>query len=186
MQHIKAKLNTKIQLPKESSQSITKEKRNECDLIFDQIYISGYKSSLDYEFLKSIGVTHIVNCAGKSSRFQMTHYEDFKYLVLELRDDPSTNIRDYVYELLKFIQKAEEENKSRKILIHCYEGISRAPALLSAYLMYKHKCDVPYAINFIKEKRSCIDINLGFIYQLEKLKEEFEKNDSHTGRLNYN
>jgi len=42
--------------------------------------------------------------------------------------------------------------------------------------MWKHKLTRDFAINFIKEKRKCVDINLGFLYQLAKW-EELLKND---------
>ena len=41
--------------------------------------------------------------------------------------------------------------------------------LVCAYLMWKYGMDSKDAINFVKERRKCIDINLGFMFQLENL-----------------
>jgi hypothetical protein len=35
--------------------------------------------------------------------------------------------------------------------------------------MWKYGMDSKDAINFVKERRKCIDINLGFMFQLENL-----------------
>lgn len=43
--------------------------------------------------------------------------------------------------------------------------------------MWKDKLSIESAINIIKQKRKCIDINLGFIYQLSQW-ELFLKNDN--------
>ena len=65
--------------------------------------------------------------------------------------------------------KKISEIKNGNILIHCTEGISRSPALVSVYLMWKLNMDSLSAINFVKSKRNYIDINLGFMFQLENL-----------------
>ena len=44
------------------------------------------------------------------------------------------------------------KDKSNNLLIHCYEGISRAPALVYAYLIWKSNFDLEKAINTIKGK----------------------------------
>jgi hypothetical protein len=39
--------------------------------------------------------------------------------------------------------------------------------------MWKYNLEKETAINLIKEKRACVDINLGFMVQLEKLRNKF-------------
>ena len=143
--------------------------KNECSFIIDDIYISGYQYSLNYDYLKQNKFTHIINCAAGSRRFKPTFYEDFHYLALDIKDDPGVNIEKAVEQVINFIESASQDYKDRKILIHCFEGISRGPTVLSSYLMWKYNFDKDTAVDLIKEKRACVEINLGFMCQLEKL-----------------
>ena len=68
---------------------------------------------------------------------------------------------------IKFIEDCNN-SKSGKLLIHCFEGISRGPTILASYLMWKNNLSRDQAIQFIKEKRPNIEINLGFLVQLDK------------------
>jgi hypothetical protein len=176
MQSSKLRLSLKISLPtaplnpKEDFQIETYDKKKECNYITDGLYISSYHSSLDFDYLQFNGFTHIVNCAGSSSRFTSVVHEGFKYLVLNLEDDPNADLGDAVKKLLNFLNQAENDGPNKKVLIHCAEGVSRAPALVTSYLMWKYHFEPSFAVDFIKVKRPCIEINLGFMCQLEKLR----------------
>jgi hypothetical protein len=56
-------------------------------------------------------------------------------------------------------------------LVHCYEGVSRAPTFLASYLIWKYNLNREYVVNLLKEKRHCVDINLGFLFQLDRWNE---------------
>lgn len=156
----------KIELPKPES-------KRECNHIIDDIYLSGFEYSLDYDFLKKNNFTHIINCAVRSKRFKTTCYDDFEYLKLDILDEPGYDIELFVQEVINFIEKAGKNNNKRKILIHCYEGVSRGPTLLTSYIMWKYGLNKDKALELIKEKRNCVDINLGFLYQLERISKSF-------------
>ena len=171
MNELKTKLSLKVKIPSRAipaPSSPASRHLNECTHITDNIYISGYKTSIDYSFLKSNNFTHIINCAGGSQTFNPIYFEDFSYLTLELRDDCTSDIEKVVEEFLTFM-KENSSNSQNKILIHCSEGISRAPALLCSYLMWKKRLCFNEALQMIKEKRSCVEINLSFMFQLENL-----------------
>ena len=90
-----------------------------------------------------------------------------RYLPIFLRDDPGADLINCFFQTIDFIESDNEKN-NKKILIHCIEGISRAPALIAGYLMWKQNIATSKAIELIKSKRKCVDINLGFIIQLQK------------------
>ena len=171
MKNLKSKLSLKVKIPiniNEKPQSLScTEPITDCSHIIDNIYISGYRSSIDYVFLIQNKFTHIINCAGGSQTFSPLYFKEFQYLKIDLRDDGSINILDAVKKLISFLRNINNENS--KILIHCSEGISRAPALVCSYLMWKLNMDFQTAVKFVKEKRKCVDINLGFMFQLEDL-----------------
>ena len=170
MKKLKNKLNLKVAIPKRIEEkqislscSVTSI---DCSHIIDDIYISGYRASLDYAFLIGNNFTHIINCAGGSKTFFPLYFKEFKYYKIELRDDGNINITDTIVKFISFLQEVTQDKKN-KILIHCSEEISRAPALVCAYLMWKFNMNSDDAINFVKEKRHCVDINFGFLFQLK-------------------
>ena len=172
---MKSKLSLKVKIPITSAaeylenRKINSEK-SECSLISNEIYISCFQFSVDYDFLKKNKFTHIINCAGGSKRFRTQVYDDFSYLVLDMKDDPGFNLEESARDVIKFIEKADTQCPNRKILIHCFEGKSRAPALVISYLMWKNNYDKETALLIVKAKRPIIEINIGFMSQLENMK----------------
>lgn len=176
MKALTLKLSIKIPSTPSDSLLITDNCQNkiDCSPIIDNIYLSGYQQAQDHEYLIKNKFTHIVNCAAGSKRFNSFFFPDIKYSQIQLKDDLSEDIEEAVTQIIRFIDEANRD-PSRKILVHCYEGISRGPALLTAYLMWKYCLTKDQALDLIKKKRSCVEINLGFMFQLDKLQQKFEK-----------
>ena len=187
MKSLKNRIQLKIQIPKKNNVEDSKENiftkientnRNSISQITDNIYISGYLIGQNYSYLKSSNFTHVINCSLGSSMVN-THNQDelsikkeyekygIKYLAIYLRDDPEADIIYHIFEIIDFIE-SDKDNKNKKILFHCIEGISRAPSMVAGYLMWKENICVSNAIDLIKSKRNCVDINLGFSIQLQK------------------
>lgn len=188
MQSLKSRIQLKIQIPKKNNieesktNNLTKiennNNRNSISQITDNIYISGYLIGKNFSFLKNSNFTHVVNCSLGSSMVNSQNqdelsikneYEKYgiKYLALYLRDDPEADIISHIFEIIDFIE-SDKKNKNKKILFHCIEGISRAPSMVAGYLMWKENIPISTAIDLIKSKRNCVDINLGFNIQLHK------------------
>ena len=181
---LKKRFQLKITIPKnqeeEKTTSLINDNNNKSNLskITDHIYTSGYLIAKDIPFLLKNNFTHVINCSrGSSMETSNDEVSDannynkspsIKYLPIFLRDDPGADLIKCFFQTIDFIENEEESNKTKKILIHCIEGISRAPALIAGYLMWKQNIKTENAIEFIKSKRKCIDINLGFIIQLHK------------------
>ena len=140
--------------------------KSECSEIFSNLFVSGYKYSCDYDFLLKNNFTNILNCAGGSKNFKQQKYDDFLYLTLDIKDDPEYEIKSSILVSIEYIEKCL--NSNGKLLIHCFEGISRGPTLLAGYIMWKFNLNRDEAIKLIKEKRPNIEINLGFLVQLDK------------------
>ena len=172
MKNLKSKLSLKVKIPiniNEKPQSLScTAPITDCSHIIDNIYISGYRSSIDYVFLIQNKFTHIINCAYGSKSFTPCNFNEITYFNIDLKDDGNINISNEIIKFINFVKEVSE-NENNKILIHCAQGVSRSPALVSAYLMWKCNMDCLSAVNFVKSKRNCIDINLGFMFQLENL-----------------
>ena len=181
---VKKRIQLKITIPKnteeEKTNSLINDNNNKSSLskITDIIYTSGYLVAKDIPFLLKNNFTHVINCSRGSSmetsNDEVTDANNYdkspsiKYLPIFLRDDPGADLIKCFFQTIDFVENEKESNKPKKILIHCIEGISRAPALIAGYLMWKQNIKTENAIEFIKSKRKCIDINLGFIIQLQK------------------
>lgn len=181
---LKKRIQLKITIPKnteeEKTNSLINDNNNKSSLskITDIIYTSGYLVAKDIPFLLKNNFTHVINCSRGSSmetsNDEVTDANNYdkspsiKYLPIFLRDDPGADLIKCFFQTIDFVENEKESNKPKKILIHCIEGISRAPALIAGYLMWKQNIKTENAIEFIKSKRKCIDINLGFIIQLQK------------------
>jgi len=185
MKNLKGKFQLKIKIPKkdnkEDEKNLSKINNNNNRASISQITIniftSGYLVAKDITYLIKNNFTHVINCSRGSSMetpndeiVKSQNYEkspSIKYLPIFLRDDPGADIINCFFQAIDFI---ESDNKkiNKKILIHCIEGISRAPAIIAGYLIWKNSMTTEKAIELIKSKRDCVDINLGFIIQLHK------------------
>ncbi len=94
---------------------------------------------------------------------------------INLWDSPSSNIKEHFDSTSEFIAQAKSENS--KVLVHCAAGISRSTSLLLAYLMKKENMDLRSAYLHVKQIRSIVQPNSGFVLQLiEYEKEVFGRN----------
>ena len=71
---------------------------------------------------------------------------------------------EYMKKIIPVIYKLY---KGKKILFHCFAGISRSAMFAVAYLSYSLKVSIEEAHNIVKNKRRFIDINKGFIRSLK-------------------
>ena len=185
MKNLKGKFQLKIKIPKkdnkEDEKNLSKINNNNNRASISQITIniftSGYLVAKDITYLIKNNFTHVINCSRGSSMetpndeiVKSQNYEkspSIKYLPIFLRDDPGADIINCFFQAIDFIESDNKKN-NKKILIHCIEGISRAPAIIAGYLIWKNSMTTEKAIDLIKSKRDCVDINLGFIIQLHK------------------
>jgi hypothetical protein len=80
-----------------------------------------------------------------------------------LIDDPELK-ENALYLLATIIPKIIKEDK--KILFHCYAGVSRSATFAIAYLIVKYELTVNKALQMVKSKRSMIEPNHGFMEAL--------------------
>lgn len=88
---------------------------------------------------------------------------------MNIDDWHEEDLGKYFFECFQFI---EEGLKSGGVLVHCMAGISRGPAIVIGYLMYKHLMTLNEAYELVKEKRPLIKPNKGFLEQLQELEKK--------------
>jgi protein-tyrosine phosphatase len=67
--------------------------------------------------------------------------------------------------------------KDKKILFHCFAGMSRSAMFAVAYLSYSLKIPMSEAHEIVKTKRKFIEINEGFVKALNNFEKEVINKD---------
>lgn len=125
--------------------------------------------------LKNAGVTHIINAAKLACGIYFP--DDFEYLALSLYDAGTESILGTFFTVIEFIENAFKQGG--KVLVHCYEGVSRSTTLAISYLMWKTRLGFNEVMEDVKKKRGSASPNAGFIVQLlqwEKILKDTESN----------
>lgn len=141
----------------------------EISKITDKIYLGNEDAQRSKDLLKEFGITHILVCAYGIKQF---FPNEFIYKSVDLDDSIKQDLTEYIPEAIKFIDSAE------RIFVHCQAGISRSPAIVIAYLIYREKMTYEQAKAFVKERRRCINPNSGFESQLIKYQKKSAENNS--------
>lgn len=131
--------------------------------IMYNVYLGGEKAASNFHLLTNFGIKYILIAAKECiPRF----VGKFIYLHVPIEDSEDQDLLQNLDLVLKFIEMA---SKNGKILIHCAEGRSRSVALVTAYVMFKHKCKFQIAYKYIKKKHPPTLINHSFEKQLDSL-----------------
>lgn len=117
------------------------------------------KSSLD-----SYGITHILNLdEGVANKFE----DDYNYKNINIEDKPNFDIIKTLDDCFDFIDDGRHYGN---VLVHCSGtiGLSRSTSVCIAFLMNREKQKFDEAFNSVKEARSFVKPNEGFIKQLKE------------------
>ena len=129
--------------------------------LLDHLYIGGEQDAKDLDLLRSIGVTHVINCASGYARTGPDfHGKDFAYIGFNAEDEWSYNIMQHFQPVYEFIENARLSGG--KVLIHCLLGVNRSGVLAIAYCMLHKNVGPISAAKFVKESRKEVLINEGF------------------------
>lgn len=96
--------------------------------------------------------------------------KDLKFvrMAITLRDMESENLLDYLEVCLDFI---EESRIKGCVLVHCFAGVSRSAAIVTAYLMRSEQLSYKDAIESLSQSCEFVCPNDGFVDQLNMFEE---------------
>ncbi|XP_036163123.1 serine/threonine/tyrosine-interacting protein isoform X6 [Myotis myotis] len=118
--------------------------------------------------LQKHGVTHII-CIRQNieANFIKPNFQQlFRYLVLDIADNPVENIIRFFPMTKEFIDGSLQTGG--KVLVHGNAGISRSAAFVIAYIMETFGMKYRDAFAYVQERRFCINPNAGFVHQLQE------------------
>ncbi|XP_061492020.1 dual specificity protein phosphatase 5 [Rhineura floridana] len=131
------------------------------------LYLGSAYHASKCEFLANLNITALLNVSRKSSE-PFTDQYCYKWIPVE--DSHTADISSHFQEAIEFIDCTRRAGG--KILVHCEAGISRSPTICMAYLMKMRKFRLEEAFDYIKQRRSLISPNFGFMGQLLQYESE--------------
>lgn len=131
-------------------------------LIIPNLYLGGESDARNPHLVQNATV---INVAGEISK---TPYAE-KYIFIPCSDD-NFNIKQHFSHTFSIIDR--ELRSGRRVLVHCYAGISRSASIVIAYLMKKNRWTMNKAINYVRSRRLIINPNMYFVYQLQEYQME--------------
>lgn len=129
----------------------------------NNIYIGDMYHAKSLETLQKLGITHVINVTKDVPCFFIN---DFEYCCVPVDDVLTENIVAVLFDAIKFMFSSLKSYPNAKIFVHCAAGVSRSPAIVIGYLMWRDKISFDDAFLKVHSQRSCIDPNFAFCSQL--------------------
>ncbi|KFO29006.1 Dual specificity protein phosphatase 5 [Fukomys damarensis] len=131
------------------------------------LYLGSAYHASKCEFFANLHITALLNVSRRTSEACTSHLH-YKWIPVE--DSHTADISSHFQEAIDFIDCVREEGG--KVLVHCEAGVSRSPTICMAYLMKTKQFRLKEAFDYIKQRRSVISPNFGFMGQLLQYESE--------------
>ncbi|KAF8075036.1 protein-tyrosine phosphatase-like protein [Lyophyllum atratum] len=141
-------------------------------LIVPRVYLSDAFTARDEAELIRLGITHVISVLEYNPTIPDIIPEERK-LHIRLADQPNADILSHLPETTQFITLALAENEANKVLVHCFQGISRSATVVCAYLIASCGMLSIETLEYTQAKRGIVCPNSGFRQQLDTYAEGF-------------
>eukprot|EP00299_Pterocystis_sp_00344_P012205 c5824_g1_i1.p1 GENE.c5824_g1_i1~~c5824_g1_i1.p1 ORF type:complete len:530 (+),score=88.92 c5824_g1_i1:26-1591(+) len=162
-----------VSTPEESEESRSQAK---LDLYGPQLselapflYLGADSIARNEDALRQAGISYVLNSAGMVCENYLSDRGDFKYMTLYLLDGNQEDIECVIYDVIDWLDEATGAAGSKpgsKVLVHCWQGVSRSTALCVMYLMLRWNMDYDTAYQHVRDRRPIARPNLAFMCQL--------------------
>jgi len=110
--------------------------------LYDYLFLGSWRDSHDVKRLRDLGITGVINCSHEykilealCAKGERKIEVDLDFLFLDLKEDSSVMVNFY-RELDKAIAFIKSHHvKKGKVLLHCNDGVCRAPAIALGFTM---------------------------------------------------
>ncbi|XP_068180983.1 protein phosphatase Slingshot homolog 3 isoform X2 [Antennarius striatus] len=130
--------------------------------IFDYLYLGSEWNAANFEELQKNNVGYILNVTREIDNF---FPEAFTYMNIRVYDVETSDLLSHWTDTYNFINTARKSGQA--VLVHCKMGISRSGSTVVAYVMKQQHWPLDVALAFVKERRSIVKPNEGFMKQLQ-------------------
>ncbi len=137
--------------------------------LLPHMYIGSQANAESLKLLRSLRITHVLNCAGYKGPRKDPNANPYEGLGIDYHefkadDTEAYDITKHFDESFTFLDKVKR-NKGI-CLVHCALGINRSGATCVAYLLVHQRWPLLKALDYIKQKRGVVLSNPSFQRQL--------------------
>jgi len=154
------------------STGFTAPKRNEilercATPIVPRLYLSDLYTAKQEDVLLELGITHIISAMEYVPNLPLSIPHN-RRLHVDIHDHSDADVLQHLDRTTEYIKNVLSESPDNKVLVHCFQGVSRSATIVGAYIIAtsERKMTADEAIIFIQSKRSIVSPNLGFRSQL--------------------
>jgi protein-tyrosine phosphatase len=154
-----------------------------CCVCFDYLVFGGVKQANDAKWIAQHKISAIVNLIPVEDDSLDDSLDDktlypfgLPFLRCGIKDRPLTGISwvsgpaHFIDQINRDVNRdAKKNEKKKRILIHCQQGISRSPTLVLYYLMTRHDLSLWDAFRLVREQQPYACPSIGFIRELSEL-----------------
>ena len=131
-------------------------------------------------FLKNNNISCIVSVA--KTRLLLPKHLEIDILSIPVDDSPIVNLKKHFQACFKFLN--EKRNAKKNVLVHCMAGVSRSSTIVIGYIMSIKEMGFEEAYQFVKQRRSIVSPNGGFLRQLKEYELEMKKVEEKSDKTN--
>nr|CDS25432.1 Dual specificity protein phosphatase 10 [Hymenolepis microstoma] len=143
--------------------------------ILDFLYLGNSRDARNFESLKKLGITHIINATRDLPNY-VEDNGDIKYLRVAVEDSGTADLTPYFTPTIEFIDVTVRSQG--RVLVHCQEGVSRSASLVVAYIMAHSNLSLMHALTVVSHARPIICPNINFLGQLDQFYQSIQHSNN--------
>jgi protein-tyrosine phosphatase len=137
--------------------------------ITEQIYVGSYADASSDQFLSDRRITHVITCADEFPSSILRS----GYRIPIVDDVADSKTKKYFLEAASVLDRWIREDK--KIMVHCFAGMSRSVSVVITYFMVYKGWSFDLAYGHLKQRRYQSNIHPGFIPILKEIETQFRQ-----------
>ena len=141
--------------------------------INEQIWVGSYGDSCNEAFLSERRITHILSCADEFPLPLSSRITCYKVPIIDDIADEKTKERflEGAAKIDEWLSHYENENEKdeRRIIVHCFAGMSRSVSVVITYFMVYKGWSFQIALNHLKLRRRQTKIHPDFVPILKEI-----------------
>jgi atypical dual specificity phosphatase len=141
--------------------------------IVSRLYIADLYTATNPTHLRQLRATHIVSVM--PGEIDLPSWNPSCHLQLSVEDMPFFEVVPYLQRAVVWITRALASHPEARVVVHCFQGISRSSTVVAAYLIASRGLSVKEALAYLKSRRPIADPNFGFVAQLQEFADTLKR-----------